>query len=122
MITIYYNRRSIRLQNYDYTDKGMYYITICTKNRENILSEIVTVGADDPVRPQIKNISKINIGNNNYIIKFTEIGIIVNRLWHIIPSIYKNIKLHEFIIMPNHIHGIFEISDYNGRTGSSAPT
>ena len=40
MIKMYHNRQSIRLQNYDYAQNGRYYITICTKNRENILSEI----------------------------------------------------------------------------------
>lgn len=37
---IYYNRKTIRLQNYDYSQNGMYFITICTKNRECILSTI----------------------------------------------------------------------------------
>ena len=40
MIKIYYNRKSIRLKNYDYAQNGMYFITICTHNREPILSKI----------------------------------------------------------------------------------
>ena len=111
MITIYFNRKSIRLKYFDYSKNGMYYVTICTKNRECILSQIQNsiVGADDSVRPL----------NSNIFLKLTTIGEIVNNVWNEIPNIYNNVKLQSFIIMPNHIHGIIEIID-NGRTGSSA--
>ena len=39
-----HNRKSIRISNYDYSKDGMYFITICTQNRECILSEIVGAG------------------------------------------------------------------------------
>ena len=116
MIIIYFNRKSIRLKNYDYSKNGMYYITICTHNREEILSEIEkidNVGADDPVRPlEFPNIQ----------IKLTSIGNIVNEIWMQIPKIYSNIKLDSFVIMPNHIHGIIRICDKKGRTELSVPT
>ena len=129
MIKIYYNRSSIRLKNYDYSKNGMYYITICTHNREEILSKmdvienVKPVGADDTVRPK----NKIKI---KYHLKLTQIGEIVNETWYAMLNIYDNIKLHEFVIMPDHIHGIIEICEneyyepnkYSGRTGSSAPT
>ena len=44
MIKIYYNRKSIRLKKYDYAQNGMYFITICTHNREPILSKISKIG------------------------------------------------------------------------------
>ncbi len=50
------NRKSIRLKQYDYSSQGMYFITICVKNRECILSKINCkqgVGVDDHVDPQI---------------------------------------------------------------------
>ena len=40
MIVIYFNRKSIRLKDYDYSKNAMYFITICTYNREKILSKI----------------------------------------------------------------------------------
>ena len=98
MRKLYYNNKTIRLQNYDYSKNGMYYVTICTYNRECVLLQIhnSTVGADDPVRPvQINNI-----------LKLTTIGKIINNVWYEIPKIYNNVKLHSFIIMTNHINGI----------------
>ena len=53
-----HKRKSIRLKNYNYAKNGMYFITICTKNREPILSKIENVGVDaliDPVHKQKSN-------------------------------------------------------------------
>ena len=45
-------RKHIRLPNYDYSQNGVYFVTICTEGRRNILSEIVSsVGRDDPGAP-----------------------------------------------------------------------
>jgi len=60
-----HHRKSIRLKNYDYSKEGLYFITICTHNRENLFGEIVNeyVGADLCVCPIDKNtnINKLNI-------------------------------------------------------------
>ena len=71
MRRIYYNRKSIRLKNYDYSQNGMYFITICTKNREPILSKIcaesmqTNVGARGTV-PKFKDANyKINGNRKN---------------------------------------------------------
>ncbi len=115
-------RKQIRLKEYDYSTPGYYFITICTQNRKEILSKFNknilkqnenTVGADDPVRPKRQNY------NAEEKLKLTPIGIIVEQCWKEIDKIYDNVKTDEFIIMPNHIHGIIIL---NGRTGSSAPT
>ena len=66
MIEIYINRKSIRLKNYDYSQNGMYYVTICTKNRENLLSNITAVGANASVCPKNKNKNKYKINKNTY--------------------------------------------------------
>ena len=100
-------RKNIRLKYYDYSLEGYYFITICTKNREEILGTIV--GADDTVRPQ----------NNYPKIKLTLIGKIIYQCLNEINKIYKNVTIDEYIIMPNHIHIIICLG---GRTGSSAPT
>lgn len=102
----------------------MYFVTICTKNREKILSKIV--GADDPVRPvQTNNIINITSQTPNFdsILQpqLTQIGKIINGTWYAIPKIYPNTKLGEFIIMPDHIHGIIEICDnFHGREGGQS--
>ena len=80
-------RKSIRLLDYDYSQNGMYFVTICAKNRECIFCEII----------------------NDEII-LSEIGKIVNNCWTGIPQHFSQAKLHEFVIMPDHIHGIIEIN------------
>lgn len=91
-----YNRKSIRLKDYDYSQNGMYFITICTQNRNCILSNIIA--------------SDVGAGLVSAQIKLTEIGNIINNIYLNLENQFENIKLHDFIIMPNHIHGIIEIS------------
>ena len=79
-------RRSIRLKNYDYTNPGAYFITICTYHRECIFGEIV----DEEIL-------------------LNDVGFIVNEEWKRSVEIRKEIKLDEFVVMPNHIHGIVHI-------------
>jgi REP element-mobilizing transposase RayT len=81
-----YRIESARLKNYDYRKNGSYFITICTKNREHFFGEI----ENDEM-----NLSKT--------------GIIADVLWYEIANRLPNISLGEFVIMPNHIHGIIEI-------------
>ncbi len=81
-------RKSIRLKGYDYSQPGAYFVTIVTQNRENLFGEIV----DDKM---ILN----------------EYGKIVDKFWHSLPEKYQNIELDEFIVMPNHIHGIIIINE-----------
>lgn len=81
-----HHRHSIRLKDYDYSQLGAYFITICTYKRECKLGEII----DDKI---IMNTS----------------GEIVKNVWLDLPKHYSNIELDEFIIMPNHVHGIIFI-------------
>ncbi|WP_089284576.1 transposase [Anaerovirgula multivorans] len=89
-------RKNIRLKNYDYSQAGYYFITICTKGRQNLFGEIVE--ADDPVCP--KQVMKAN-----------KIGKIVCACWNKINDIYDNVRTDSFCLMPNHIHGIVVISE-----------
>jgi len=80
------NRKSLRLKYYDYSQAGLYFITICTQNRLHLFGEIVN---DEMV--------------------LNDAGLMIEKIWHEIPNNFSNTKLHKFIIMPNHIHGIIEI-------------
>lgn len=97
-------RKTIRLKEYDYSQNGYYFITICINDMKCVLSDIV--GGDDPVAP---------------IIKLTEIGIIIEKSWNEINNIYKNIKTDEFVIMPNHFHGIVIIDNDIQKGGQGRP-
>lgn len=94
-------RKSTRLKNFDYSQNGYYFVTICTHNRENILSDIV-VGEGFPL-PQL-----------------TQIGEITKKYLLSTNKKYTDIIIDKFVIMPNHIHIIFRIEN-NGR-GNPSPT
>ena len=81
-----HHRRSIRLKNYDYSQAGLYFITIVTQNREYLFGEIV---GDEMV--------------------LNDAGIMIEQIWYEIPVYYPGFNVHQFTIMPNHIHGIIEI-------------
>ena len=91
-------RKKNRLENYNYSENGAYFITICVKDRKKILSDIV--GADT-IRPCEIILSKF--------------GKIVDEAINNIPNIYKNIAVKKHIIMPDHIHLILFINQGNGR-------
>ncbi len=79
----YKNRKSIRLKNWDYRNSGIYFITICTKKMEHHFGEV-----------------------KNGKMELSPIGAIAYIFWHQIKIFNKNVELGEFIVMPNHIHGI----------------
>ncbi len=85
-------RKNIRLQGYDYSKEGAYFITICSKDRKCIFGEIV-VGAG-------------LVSARSEQTELTKLGRIIEKHWHDIPSQFNNVELDEFIVMPNHIHGI----------------
>ena len=81
-----HHRRSIRLKRYDYTQQGAYFVTICTHQRNCLFGEIVD--------------GEIKLNTN---------GEIARGSWLSIPRHFKNVELDEFVIMPNHLHGIIII-------------
>lgn len=83
-----HHRRSIRLKDYDYSQAGAYFVTICTQGRECLLGEVV----DDSVA-------------------LSQYGVIVEQVWHQIPHHFFSITLDAAVIMPNHIHGIIVIAE-----------
>jgi putative transposase len=85
--THFSNRQSIRLKGYDYSQEGLYFITICCQNRLHLFGEIIE--------------GKMQLN---------DFGKIVAEEWLKTPEIRKNISLGNFIIMPNHMHGIISIN------------
>ncbi|XWN36943.1 MAG: transposase [Balneola sp.] len=81
-----YRNETTRLKSWNYGWNGSYFITICAKNRERYFGEIET--------------------GEMYL---SEIGKIANQCWVEIPDHYPFVKLGEFVIMPNHVHGIIII-------------
>ena len=98
------SRKSIRIEGFDYSSPGAYFITVCTANREKIFWN--TVGADI-IRPET--------------IPLSFEGQIVEQSIFQISSHYENIIVDKFCIMPDHIHLIIRIESNSGRM-ISAPT
>ena len=81
-----HHRKSIRLKGYDYSQAGLYFITICVKDRECLFGKIID--------------GKMN---------FNDGGKIADECWLKISEHFLNVVLHEYIVMPNHVHGIIEL-------------
>ncbi len=95
-------RKPTRLKNFNYSQNGYYFITICTHNKQKILCDIVGDGAFDVPK-----------------IKLTAIGNIVEK--HILSTNnIPNLSVNKYVIMPNHIHLILSIQ--NGTSKASSPT
>ena len=88
-----HNRRSIRFKGYDYTQAGLYFITICCQNRACLFGEI-----------------------ENGKMMLNDAGAIANDCWLNIPNHFPNAILHEYVIMPNHVHGIIELVGANNHS------
>jgi Transposase and inactivated derivatives len=83
-----HRRRNIRLQSYDYSQAGAYFVTICAYQRRCLFGKIV----DDEMR-------------------LNEAGQTAERCWQTIPEYFSHVDLDAFVIMPNHVHGVLFIRD-----------
>jgi REP element-mobilizing transposase RayT len=81
-----HKRQSTRLKGYDYSKEGNYFLTICCQDKECLFGDVVN--------------GKMILNN---------IGEVVNECWLKIPNHFPKVKLKEYVIMPNHIHGIIEL-------------
>lgn len=89
-----YRITSARLPNWNYGSQASYFITICTKNRDHFFGEI-----------------------ENGKIVLTDVGIIAEQFWREIPNHFPHIELGNFVVMPNHTHGILIITGNDLKRG-----
>lgn len=97
-------QKKIRLDGYDYSESGAYFITICTKNRHEILWNV----GEDIIRP-----------DKSY--QLSEYGRFIDKAIVSISKHYRNVFVDKYVIMPNHVHIILILSQDSGRI-ISAPT
>jgi REP element-mobilizing transposase RayT len=81
-----YRVASARLSSWNYSWNAAYFVTICTKDRECYFGQI-----------------------DNQILRLNSLGIIAGHCWNQIPHHFPFVKLGQFIVMPNHVHGIIVI-------------
>jgi putative transposase len=101
-----HHRRSIRLRHFDYSQTGAYFVTICTWKRECVFGDI----------------SDGHAGVQSSVPLLNGYGEIVKSEWMKTAEIRTNVELDEFVVMPNHIHGILIINDDGRGTLQRAPT
>ncbi len=85
-----YRIKSARLQNWDYGQNGVYFVTICTRNREYFFENIISGEKE-----------------------LSEIGKLAEKYWLEIPDHFPFVKSDIFVVMPNHVHGIIVIDKNN---------
>ena len=88
-----HHRRSIRLKGYDYSQEGAYYVTIVTWRRDFLFGEII-----------------------NKEMRLNKVGKIVEWEWLELPKRLSYVELGEYVVMPNHFHGILFIHENVGAT------
>jgi len=101
-----YRIPSARLAGYDYAQEGLYFATICTDCRDAPLGRLTNFFGE------IKNGKMI----------LSDAGKIAENYWQEIPSHFPMVNLDEFVVMPNHIHGILEIYYGDMKSVNAPPT
>ena len=98
-------RKPLRLKEFDYSSPGAYFITICTRERRCVLSDIaVGEGLAPPA------------------VQLTAIGKIVEQQVLLLPARFSMLMVDRYVIMPNHIHLLLTLSEPNSGGASPSPT
>ncbi|HLJ68426.1 MAG TPA: transposase [Chloroflexota bacterium] len=83
-----YGRPSLRLETYDYTQPGAYFVTICTLARVCLFGDI-----------------------RDGVMHHNDAGRTIQSLWEALPQRFSHISLDAFVVMPNHLHGVVVITE-----------
>lgn len=93
-----------RHPNWDYSGAGVYFITICTKNRRKYFGEIITADKSDKCY-----------------LKYSDLGKIAFKYWKDIPKHFPSVIIEVFTIMPDHVHGILILQNPKIEAQNFAP-
>ncbi|MDR3693085.1 transposase [Mucilaginibacter sp.] len=112
-----YNISSSRLSNWDYGSNGIYFVTICTKDRVHYFGEIGEIGNADVQSVSEAQSSETQSSETQSLetqsiasLRMTEIGEVAFNNWLNIPAFHPYVELDDFVIMPDHMHGILFIN------------
>ena len=111
-------RKSTRLKNFDYSSAGAYFVTICVRDRMQILSEIV--------RTDLTSANKtigIAVGEGlappEITVKLKPCGEIVKEQLQLIETRFPSVTVEDYVIMPDHIHAVMFL---HGKAGGASPS
>lgn len=118
------NRKRNRLKGYDYSRDNLYFVTICVQNMICCLGEIKTTARELSVQnprdliaglipknsnPMESNSEEMDVNQSNQIMRLNGYGLIVQNQINWLEEQYPYVVVHNFVVMPNHIHAIIEI-------------
>ncbi len=111
-------RKSTRLKDFDYSSVGAYFVTICTRDRMQILSEIVR--SDLAITDETNGYSVgEGLAPPEYSVVLKPCGEIVKEQLDLIEKRFLNVTVEDFVIMPDHIHAIIFLHE---NTGGASPS
>lgn len=87
-----HHRRSVRLRGFDYSQPGQYFVTLCARDMKNLFGRIA-----------------------HGQVALSPIGTTAQQCWMAIPQHFRDVGLDEYIVMPNHMHGIVMIREATTR-------
>jgi len=103
-------RKSTRLKDFDYSSEGAYFVTICVRDRKQILSRVVelkgTAVGEGLAPPEYKT-------------QLTSCGKIAQEQLLLLEERYPSVTIEDYIIMPDHIHAIIFLHE---KTGGASPS
>ncbi len=92
-----FNRQSMRLQDYDYTQSGIYFVTLCTYRYARLFGHIVD-------------------GN----MQLSELGQLVEQEWQRTAEVRTTVEIDMYVVMPNHLHGLLFMSESQAGHGAKS--
>ncbi len=91
---MYFQRKQNRMPHFDYSSNGIYFVTICTENKACILGKVVNT---DIVKGAM--------------VRLTETGQLVQYTIGRLPTVFPGVNIHNYVVMPNHLHLLIELHD-----------
>ena len=91
-------RKVIRLRGHDYSQPGAYFVTVCIRDKKPLLGDVTRHG-----------------------VTLTDLGRCVETVWNTIPDHHPDVNLDEYVIMPDHMHGVILLGEANAGDGERPP-
>ena len=111
-------RQPTRIKQYDYSSVGAYFVTICTQDRKQILSEIIKIN-----NTSVNETNGYTVGEGLappvYTVRLKPCGEIAKEQLENLEKRYPNVTIEDYVIMPDHIHAIIFL---HKQTGGASPS
>ena len=111
-------RKSTRLKNFDYSSVGAYFVTICVRDRMQILSEIVRTDLTSVDKTIVIAVGE-GLASPEITVKLKPCGEVVKEQLQLIETRFPSVTVEDYVIMPDHIHAVIFL---HGKTGGASPS